>query len=171
MTLDVKIFLRKIDNVDKPGFTRALELINKSNQFNTTGRRWTRQEFNSAFAENTGMWIFDVEDRFTKYGIVGVVIVRDSVIVQFVMSCRVVGMEVEIAAITELLRIMGGGTITALLDETDLNLLVRDLWERCGFELEGGRWIHPRSPHLRPPQHVKIVVEADASQAMELTGF
>jgi predicted enzyme involved in methoxymalonyl-ACP biosynthesis len=56
----------------------ALELINKTNQFNITGRRWTKQGCISAVATGTRFIAFDVEDWFTRYGIVGVVVVRGS---------------------------------------------------------------------------------------------
>jgi hypothetical protein len=46
-------------------------------------------------------------------------------------------MEVEIAAVAELLRIIHDRTraasVAAELEETELNLLARDLWKRCGF--------------------------------------
>ena len=164
--------LRELDDVEHPEFTRALELINKSNQFNTTGKRWTKQEFHAGFATGVRLLIFDVKDRFTSYGIVGVIIVKDTTIIQFVMSCRVVGMEIEIAAITQLLRIIqkSAGTVRALLQETELNLLARDLWERCGFKLHADQWVHSRSSKLNPPSHVKMVVEPGTSAALELAG-
>lgn len=55
---------------------RTLELIDKTNQFNTTGRRWTKQGCILAVATGTRFIASDVEDRFTRYGIVGVVVVR-----------------------------------------------------------------------------------------------
>jgi FkbH-like protein len=148
-----------ITDIDHPGFPRALQLINKTNQFNTTGKRWTKQECMPAVATGTRFIAFDVEDRFTGYGIVGVVVVRESHIVQFVMSCRVVGMEVEIAALSEILRAIhegGFGSARASLEETELNLLCRDLYERCGFNGGGDEWIRPVMPLLEKPSHIRI---------------
>ena len=88
-SLRVEVVIREIDNVAHPDFQRALELINKSNQFNTTGQRWTTQDFQRAFASAARVFDFAVQDRYTQYGIVGVVIVRGNSITQFVMSCRV----------------------------------------------------------------------------------
>jgi len=34
--------------VDDPRFSRTMELVNKTNQFNTTGRRWTAAEFENS---------------------------------------------------------------------------------------------------------------------------
>lgn len=158
-SLSVAVNLIDITDMDHPGFPRVLELINKTNQFNTTGKRWTKQECIPAVATGTRFMAFDVEDRFTRYGIVGAAIVCESHIVQFVMSCRVVGMEVEIAALSGILRAIhegGFGSARASLEETELNLLCRDLYERCGFKRCGDQWIRPLIPLLEKPSHVRI---------------
>jgi FkbH-like protein len=158
-SLSLAVNLIDITDMDHPGFPRVLELINKTNQFNTTGKRWTKQECMPAVATGTRFIAFDVEDRFTGYGIVGVVVVRESHIVQFVMSCRVVGMEVEIAALSEILRAIyegGFGSARASLEETDMNLLCRDLYERCGFNRREDQWIRPLIPFLERPSHIRI---------------
>src|SRR5438046_10604167 len=95
-----------------------MELINKTNQFNTTGKRWTQQECQAAFARGTCFYAFKVLDRFTEYGVVGVVITNGSILEQFVMSCRVVGMDVEIAVLGDLLELQdatGGGASIVVL--------------------------------------------------------
>jgi len=87
------------------------------------------------------------------------VVVRESHILQFVMSCRVVGMEVETAALSEILRAIhegGFGSARASLEETELNLLCRDLYERCGFNRRGDQWIRPLIPLLAKPSHIRI---------------
>ena len=158
-SLSLAVNLIDITDMDHPGFPRVLELINKTNQFNTTGKRWTKQDCMPAVATGTRFIAFDVEDRFTGYGIVGVVVVRESDILQFVMSCRVVGMEVEIAALSEILRAIhegGFGSARASLEETELNLLCRDLYERCGFNRRGDQWIRPLIPLLAKPSHIRI---------------
>jgi len=158
-SLGLAVNLIDITDIDHPAFPRVLQLINKTNQFNTTGKRWTKQECMPAVATGTRFIAFDVEDRFTGYGIVGVVVVRESHIVQFVMSCRVVGMEVEIAALSEILRAIhegGFGSARASLEETELNLLCRDLYERCGFNRRGDQWIRPLIPLLEKPSHIRI---------------
>ena len=47
------------------------------------------------------MFAFSVTDRFTDYGTVGVVFIKEYEIMQYVMSCRVLGMEIEMAASTQ----------------------------------------------------------------------
>jgi FkbH-like protein len=159
-TLDLHVTLFTLDSVEQPGFQRAMELINKTNQFNTTGKRWTQQECQAAFARGTRFYAFKVLDRFTEYGIVGVVIANGSTFEQFVMSCRVVGMDVEIAVLAELLKLQaenGGGPSIAVLRETELNLLCRDLYERCGFERkDGDTWAQPAASLLAVPSHAHV---------------
>jgi len=78
---------------------RAFELLNKTNQFNTTGKRWTQTEF-SNFLKQGRVFIFSAKDKYSNYGIVGVICELNSVIEQMVMSCRVFGLDVEMAAIS-----------------------------------------------------------------------
>jgi FkbH-like protein len=132
-----------IGSIDHPRFARAIELINKSNQFNTTGKRWSLEECSSHFANGGAMFAFEVEDRFTNYGLVGVAIHEPAHITQYVMSCRVIGMEVETYAIghlTRQLRAQGAGVITADLVKTKANALASDLWPKCGFTFEKEAW-------------------------------
>lgn len=159
-SLGVKVTLRRIADVEDSGFARALELTNKSNQFNTTGQRWTLQELRDAMHNGLSLWTFSVEDRFTHYGTVGVLFVSGADILQYVMSCRVVGLEVELAVIARMIDILhaqtGAPTIRARLQETELNALARDLWPRCGFTRVDDRWIRPSVPSLPAPAHIQI---------------
>jgi predicted enzyme involved in methoxymalonyl-ACP biosynthesis len=126
-----------------------------------------QQECVASFAAGTRFFVFDVEDRFTSYGIVGVVICQGARIRQFVMSCRVVGMDVEVAAIAELLPLLhqrtGASPIAADLSQTELNHLARDLWERCGFQFDGAHWIHAVRPELACPPHVTISIDLESA--------
>jgi hypothetical protein len=85
-----------------------------------------------------------------------VAIVRQHTICQFVMSCRVVGLEAEIAMIAAVTAAIGApaGEVAGLLVETDANLLVRDLFTRCGFARFGETFVLagttvPMPPHIR----------------------
>ena len=94
-TLAVRVQVSAIRRDDHPKYARAFELLNKTNQFNTTGQRWTQAEMTAFLAQGGTMVIYDVEDRYTSYGLVGAVLVRDARLVQWVMSCRVIGLGVE----------------------------------------------------------------------------
>jgi FkbH-like protein len=159
-SLALKLRLAEIRDVGAKQFPRAFELLNKTNQFNTTGKRWRREDCHAAFGGGAVMYSFEVEDRFSNYGLVGVVISAGRYIEQMVMSCRVVGLDVEIAALTEILRRMRMHVptdITANLIETDANIVCRDLFQRCNFKSDHrGCWVIAPEIALKVPRHITL---------------
>jgi len=82
---------------------RATQLLNKTNQMNLSTRRLTKEELWNWSREN-GNWmlVFRVSDKFGDYGLVGIASFRleagsqtDARIVDFILSCRVMGRKVE----------------------------------------------------------------------------
>ena len=153
-SLEVELTLFEVKAGTKK-FDRALELLNKTNQFNTTGQRWTAQDLETACA---GARVFgaDVSDRYTHYGLVLVAIVSDARIDQIVMSCRVISLEVEIAAVALISeRLMSASPVVrATSIETRHNLLSRDLYQRCGWSLADGHW--EATSVVSIPPHVRV---------------
>ena len=155
-TLGVKLRLFPIRDITDPQFARAFELINKSNQFNTTGQRWSISACAAAFAGGQVFWAFEVQDRFTQYGLVGVAITSPGNIEQFVMSCRVVGLDIENAVISALTAEMPGA-IHAHMTETEANFPCRDIFARCGlFKLDNG-WFKPQDFLVPMPAHIVLL--------------
>ena len=159
VSLEIKVSIVRIMDTRHAGFARCLELINKSNQFNTTGRRWTMEDCAAFFALGGRFHAFEVRDRFAAYGIVGVAILLDATIKQFVMSCRVLGLDVETAVIAWIANNSGGPILHAELVETDANFLCRDLYHKCGFERRGDVWARSLGSALLGPLH-NIQLEA-----------
>jgi FkbH-like protein len=142
-SLGVKLRLGAVKSVDDPHFARAFELINKTNQFNTTGKRWTHDEMLALFRADGELRTFTVSDAYSNYGLVGVVVVQGATIRQWAMSCRVIGLDVELAALAEIQRGIGArGHLEAQAQvvETDVNYLCRDLFARGGFVFDGAVW-------------------------------
>jgi FkbH-like protein len=157
-SLQTKVRLRRLDGVADEKFPRAFELLNKTNQFNTTGKRWTHEECAALFAAGGAFYTFDAEDRFTAYGLIGVIIVRGGTIEQMAMSCRVAGMDIEIAAMSGVIAALPGA-LTARVVETDANAMARDLFQRCGFSSMGnGVWAKAAGQPLPAPAHIELVV-------------
>jgi FkbH-like protein len=160
-SLGLRVRMIEIAGPDHKSYPRAFELINKTNQFNTTGKRWTQAEMRAAFAAGTVLHAFEVEDRFSRYGLVGVVIAAADRIEQMVMSCRVVGLDVEVAAMAAVLQRMrqaGATSVATRLIETDANLLCRNLFERCRFTAQNdGAWVTSPQHTLAVPAHIGMV--------------
>jgi FkbH-like protein len=158
-SLNISVRLFAVNSVTDPRFSRVFELLNKTNQFNTTGRRWTLAECAEAMASRRVFHAFEVDDRFTAYGLVGVVITMATSIEQFVMSCRVLGLDVEMAVLAELGIRLGRNAeepLTGTLAATDANMACRDLFRRAGFRLEAGVWTGKSDGLAHPPAHVAI---------------
>jgi FkbH-like protein len=127
---------------DATGRTRIVQLINKSNQYNLTTRRYTDPEI--AEAENDPE-VFTLQVRLADIlgdnGMISVVICRPAAfgiwdIDTWLMSCRVLGRKVEHMVLGEMLRharVAGIHTITGSYRPTDRNKLVIDHYARLGF--------------------------------------
>lgn len=85
---------------------RVLQLLNKTNQFNLTTRRYTASELQAlATLPDTRIWTFRLADRFSNHGLISVVILTSPendienkniiCIHDWIMSCRVLGRGVE----------------------------------------------------------------------------
>jgi predicted enzyme involved in methoxymalonyl-ACP biosynthesis len=88
---------------------------------------------------------------------VGVLVVYQNRIRQFVMSCRVVGMDVELAVLALIHNLFlqkGCPVLLADFAETSVNLLCRDLYKKAGFVCQNGVWTQKICRMQSPPKHV-----------------
>ena len=145
-SLKLKVEHLVIRDASSKEYERALELLNKTNQFNTTGRRWTPEEILRFFSEGGMFNAFKVTDRFTAYGLVGLLLVQGNCIRQFVMSCRVVGLDVEQQMLREVVNRIDASEVTAEYVKTEKNHLCTELYSKNGFELRAdeGMWVHAK---------------------------
>jgi FkbH-like protein len=154
-TLGLRMHISEIRATDDRQFPRALELINKTNQFNSTGGRRTQQECAVLFASGTVFYGFELQDRFSQYGLVGVAILQGAHISQFVMSCRVLGLGAETTLLAHLAT-RAGQLITADYTATELNGLARDFFQRHGFVETGPVWQAEIAALPPAPEHIDV---------------
>jgi FkbH-like protein len=84
----------------RESLARAAQLLNKTNQFNLSLRRLDEQSFwDWAEEPSNATYTFHVSDRFGDFGLTGLASLSlagtEARIVDFVMSCRVMGKKVE----------------------------------------------------------------------------
>ena len=96
-TLNLTIVIENIKNENTP---RAVQLLNKTNQMNLSTRRLSEQEFNHwVKVDANNLWTIRAADKFGDYGIIGIlsISIKNNVatIVDFILSCRVVGRCIE----------------------------------------------------------------------------
>jgi FkbH-like protein len=142
-SLELRVDILEIKETSHDRFPRAFELLNKTNQFNTTGKRWSQPECNSFFHGGGVFYAFEVEDKFSAYGLVGVVPILHCELLQFVMSCRVIGLGVEAVVfrkIEQRTQESGHMQLTTRIVETDANYICRDLFAKHGFICTEGVW-------------------------------
>lgn len=136
-----------VSEFDLPGRSRISQLINKTNQFNLTTRRYTEVEV--ADVETRGDRIglqARLRDRFGDLGMIAVVIChikdqdegRTAHIDTWLMSCRVLGRKVEEAmftALAEVLRSRGVTYLSAEYRPSQKNHMVREHYDKLGLPL------------------------------------
>jgi FkbH-like protein len=127
---------------DATGRARIVQLINKSNQYNLTTRRYTDPE---VLAAENDPEVFTLQvrlaDIFGDNGMISVIVCRPSVdeawdIDTWLMSCRVLGRKVEHMVLREMLehaRAAGIRKLTGTYRPTDRNKLVVDHYAKLGF--------------------------------------
>ncbi|MDE1155838.1 MAG: HAD-IIIC family phosphatase [Acidobacteriaceae bacterium] len=138
--------------VDALTLPRVTQLINKTNQFNLTTERLSEAEIHAR--AKSAEWItlqLRLEDRFGDNGLISVLMARcegqDAEIASWLMSCRVLGREVERAALgllVEEARARGVQRLRGSYRPTAKNGMVRDLYARLGFRAEAADGVEER---------------------------
>jgi FkbH-like protein len=156
-----------IAEFNAPSMARVAQLVNKSNQFNLTTRRYTEEQLRR-FREDTAGHVtrsFRLKDRFADNGLIGVMIGvvhadrAELVIDSWLMSCRVLGRRVEelmAGEMVDVARARGLARVTGTYIPTAKNALVKDLYARLGFTLE-------RTDEATGATHWSFAVSAGAS--------
>ncbi len=94
-----------INEIDKEQIPRVSQLTQRTNQFNLSTKRRSEEDIEMLMHNpNVKCWTVEVEDRFGEYGLTGVLIIENQddklLIDTFLLSCRVLGREIENAIMT-----------------------------------------------------------------------
>jgi FkbH-like protein len=146
-SLQMKMTVAPFDNVSRP---RVAQLINKSNQFNLTTRRYTEPQV-ELMEHDPNLLTFQVrlEDIYGDNGLISVIILKPMegkeipsgswLFDTWLMSCRVLGRQVEQEVLNVIVSQAKRRAATHLWGEyipTAKNALVRDHFEKLGFTRE-----------------------------------
>jgi len=132
-TLQIRVTTGRVDGDTLP---RVAQLINKTNQFNLTGRRYTESEIQQQI--DTGaiaLWL-RASDRFGDYGLVGAAIALPESaevwrIDTFVLSCRILGRQVENELLSALTREVGAKRLRPEYIPTGRNAPAKHFYDTC----------------------------------------
>jgi FkbH-like protein len=147
-SLDVQLHLLPLD---QDNLARAVQLLQKTNQFNTTTRRYQRVDLDSR-PSHQEVIVIGSKDRFSPFENIGLLILNwgdpapDTVTVDvYLLSCRVLGKGLERAVlewVKQRALHRGMREVRGEIVETERNTPVRGIYGEAGFEPmpEAGWW-------------------------------
>jgi FkbH-like protein len=169
-SLEMRLICTPFDAVSR---ARITQLINKSNQFNLTTRRYTESQVAGFESSDSGLTLqVRLIDRFGDNGIIATVICieegPDWVIDTWLMSCRVLNRKVERATLNVLVASAKEAGVSALLGEyfkTERNGLVKDHFANLGFTarelgVSNSRWRLDIASYVAVPVPMEIIEAA-----------
>jgi len=137
--LEMQLTCRPFDQV---GLQRTVQLINKTNQFNLTTRRYTEDDVLAVMRDNRSFGLqLRLVDRFGDNGIISIVIGKmrdeeDLYLDTWLMSCRVLGRQVEPATlnvVADRAKRLGAKRLIGEYIPSKKNGMVKDHYARLGF--------------------------------------
>jgi FkbH-like protein len=137
--LEMQLVWKRFDRI---GLQRIVQLINKSNQFNLTTRRYTDEDVIAVMGDPDAFGLqLRLLDRFGDNGVIAIIVGRlladrDLLIDTWLMSCRVLGRQVEpttLNLIAQQAVRLGARRLIGEYIPTKKNAMVKDHYARLGF--------------------------------------
>lgn len=166
--------------VGQAELARVTQLINKTNQFNLTTRRYSEAEVQRLVGDPRALALaLRLRDRFGDNGLISVVLARPDPALQpdellidsWLMSCRVLGRQVEAVVLEVLAGSAARSGWAALVGEyrpTPRNAMVAEHYPRLGFvqrpapqgaEPDASFWRYPLTTLASLPAHFIEVIQ------------
>lgn len=136
----------KIGRAHSRDLDRVSELVQRTNQFNTTTIRYSRGQLEEIMADpGCDLFVGELADKFGSLGVVCVAVVRReqslATIESFVMSCRAMGFGMEHCMLGHVVSQQNGHTIVGRFVPTSRNEPASYLFSSAGFtEERDGMW-------------------------------
>jgi len=153
-----------VEPVNPGNVSRIVQLINKSNQFNARTRRVSEADIVAMQnASNAMIWAFRVSDKYGDSGLTGVISAAVESgrchIVDFVMSCRVMGRGVEQLMLGTLAECAAQRNIKEIMCEflpTERNLPMREFLDSSGLLKQGDSYRWELNKPYPQPAHITV---------------
>ncbi len=137
-SLEMRIIVSRFDPFHLP---RIAQLIQRSNQFNVTTRRYSEAECARMMEDHSILPLYvKLSDKLGDHGLISVVILQvqgeDLCIRDWLMSCRVLSRGVEQHVMNEIFRYaakVGATQVIGFYFPTPKNEMVRELYRQFGF--------------------------------------
>ena len=163
--LDLKISIKDVNEFTLP---RVSQLILKTNQFNLTTKRYQEIDIEKMIKDsNFIVTCVQVEDKFGDNGITGVFIIKKENekewrIDTFLMSCRIMGRDIEKGIMTYIINKAKENNIQKINADfipTQKNKPVENFLSDHEFKKEGQSWTYKIKSKIKFPEYLRIEVE------------
>jgi FkbH-like protein len=161
--LEIKIIIK---NVNESTIPRISQLTLKTNQFNLSTKRYREDEIRKFTMDDIYIvGCIQVEDKFGDNGITGAYVVRKDnktewTIDTFLLSCRVMGREVEkemMGIIVQQAKKEGILKLKSQYIETEKNIPCKNFLKDCGFQKEGNSWSFNLDNSFKKIDFIKVI--------------
>ena len=131
-----------VESISKFNITRFAQMTQKTNQFNLTTHRYTESDIQSIAKD--GGWVYGLRviDKFGDNGLTALAIIRMSekktFLDTYLMSCRVLGKNIEFAFLAYLLnklKSFGIKEVSAEYIKSTKNIMAIDFFDKMGFSI------------------------------------
>ena len=157
----------QVEELHPANLQRATQLLNKTNQMNLSTRRMSETEL-MAWAEpkHRKLWTLRVSDRFGDAGLTGIVSLeihdRKAQVVDFVLSCRVLGRKIEETMLAEAIRYAQASDVEEVYARyipTSKNKPCLDFFKSLTprFHQQGEFFVRNAEHPFPIPEHVELV--------------
>ena len=140
-SLDINI---ELANKNKSALDRVVQMTQKTNQFNLTTKRYSTSDINNFYASfDYDVISLNVSDKYGPSGITGLCIIKynksDAFIDTFLLSCRVLGRNIEITFLNEIINHITRKKVKNIYStfiKTPKNNHLENFFDQNGFELK-----------------------------------
>lgn len=163
--LELKISIKQVNEFTLP---RVSQLILKTNQFNLTTKRYQEKDIEKMIKDSDFLvTCVQVEDKFGDNGITGVFIIKKENqkewrIDTFLMSCRIMGRDIEKGIITYIINKAKENNIQKINADfipTQKNKPIENFLSDHEFNKEGQSWTYHVKSTIEFPKYLKIEEE------------
>jgi len=141
-SLELKMTIYEDDETIIP---RMSQMSQKTNQFNLTTKRYTEVDIrNFVISDDSKVFSFSVSDKFGDSGVTGLCVInfdkkkQTANIDTFLMSCRIIGRNIEYTFMDYLMNFLKNNKIknvTAKYTPTYKNEQAKEFYDKCSFSL------------------------------------
>ena len=130
-----------LTNISANNASRAAQLCQKTNQFNTTTRRYDQKQLFALEEAGHEVLVVNYADKFSPPENIGILVIKyqgkkEAIIDLFLLSCRVLGRGIETAIpniVAQFVANKGVEILKAEIIETERNTPVRNVYKEAGF--------------------------------------